>query len=165
VLYRLDPDGALQEMGTGFTVSNGMGWSPNGRTMYFTDTRRRVILAFNFDLETGRIDNRRVFVEVPADSGFPDGLTVDGEGFVWSAEWGGWCVTRYAPTGEIERKVRLPVSNVTNCAFGGRNLDELYITSARVTLSDEDLVAQPLAGALFCLKTNVRGQKERRFKG
>ena len=165
VLYRLDPDGTIREMGTGFTVSNGIGWSPDGETMYFTDTQRRSILAFDFDLETGLIDNRRVFVEVPPDRGFPDGLTVDGEGFVWSAGWGGWCLTRYAPTGEVERQVRLPVSNVTSCAFGGADLDELYITSARVTLSDDDLAAQPLAGDLFRLKTGVQGQKEYRFKG
>jgi len=133
--------------------------------MYFTDTVRQVILAFDYDPETGEIANRRAFVQVPEREGHPDGLAVDSEGFVWSAFWDGWKVVRFDPMGKVEREVRLPAARVSCCTFGGANLDELYITTARVGLPEADLRRQPMAGDLFCLRTDVRGQIETKFKG
>jgi sugar lactone lactonase YvrE len=164
-LYRLDPDGACHRVETGFTISNGVGWSPDNGTMYFTDSSRRVILAYDYDLETGAITHRRPFVHVPEEQGVPDGLTVDSEGFVWSAHWGGWKVTRYNPHGDVDREIRLPAQNVTSCAFGGENLDELYITTARFGLSEAEQAGQPLAGDLFRASVGVTGLAEPKFAG
>ena len=164
-LYRLDPDGSIHRMATGITVSNGTAWSPDHKTMYFTDTFRRVILAFDYDADTGAISNRRPFVHVPEEDGFPDGHTMDSEGCLWSTHWGGWKVTRYDPDGKVEREIRLPVANVTSCAFGGDNLDELYITTAWLTLSEEDRQKQPLAGDLFRVKVGIKGLEQSRFVG
>jgi len=106
-----------------------------------------------------------VFVEIPQAAGMPDGLTVDSQGFVWAAHWGGWRVTRYDPAGKLEREIRLPVELVTCIGFGGENLDELYITSAWYNLSESRREAQPLAGDLFRIKTDVRGIVEPGFAG
>lgn len=164
-LYRLDPDGSVHTMETGITVSNGIGWSPDGRTMYFTDTFRYTIYAYDFDPGTGAIENRRPFVEIPPQEGLPDGLTVDREGCVWSALWGGWKVVRFDPSGKVEREIKMPVQNPTSCAFGGDQLNDLYITSARLALSDEQKEKQPWAGDLFRIKTEVRGIEEAKFAG
>jgi sugar lactone lactonase YvrE len=149
----------------GFTVSNGIGWSPDKKIMYFTDTFRYAIYAYDYVAETGAITNRRTFVETPPEAGLPDGLTVDSEGFVWSAYCGGWKVYRFTPDGKIDREYKLPVANPTSCAFGGKNLDELYITSAHLGLSDEDKKKYPLSGDLFCLKAGIKGMDEPRFAG
>jgi len=164
-LYRLDPDGSIHTMETGITISNGIGWSPDNKTMYFTDSPPRVIYAYDFDPTTGAIENRRIFVQTPEEEGEPDGLTVDSEGFVWSARWGGWKVTRYDPTGKMEREIRLPVQYPTSCTFGGAQLNELYITSASTALSEEQQREQPLAGDLFGLRTDVRGLEEPNYLG
>ena len=164
-LYRLDPDGSSQTMETGITISNGIGWSPDDRTMYYTDTPLRVIYAYDFDLERGEIKNRREFVKVPLTEGFPDGLTVDSEGFVWSAQWDGWRVTRYDPDGEVERVISLPAQRPTSCAFGGPDLNQLYITSAWTGLKDIERQEQPFAGDLFRVITEVKGQPENIFRG
>lgn len=164
-LYRLDPDLTVHTMETGITASNGIGWSPDNRTMYFTDTRRKTIYAYDFDVATGHISNRRSFVFTPDEEGVPDGLAVDSEGFIWSARWGGWKVSRYDPSGKLEREVRLPVQYPTSCAFGGDRLDELYVTSARTRVSEEQIREQPFAGDLFRLKTGTRGLPEPKFAG
>jgi len=164
-LYRLDPDGCLHTMGTGFTIANGLGWSPDGTTLYFTDTSRRTIWAYDYEAASGVITNQRPFVRVPDGDGVPDGLTVDSEGGVWSAKWGGWKVTRYDPQGRIDREVHLATQNVTSCAFGGVDLDELYITTAQVGLSEHEQRDQPLAGDLFRTKVQIRGLEEPAFAG
>lgn len=164
-LYRLDPDHSLHTMATGFTISNGIGWAPDRKTMYHTDTEKQVIYAYDYDLATGNIANRRDFVRTSGEEGFPDGLTVDSEGFVWSAFYGGWRVTRYDPDGKKERDVYLPVSNVTACTFGGPDLTDLYITTAWSDLSVTQRRKQPLAGDLFMLRTGIKGQPESKFRG
>lgn len=164
-LYRLDPDGSVHKMGSGFTCSNGIGWSPDHRTMYFTDTFRCAIIAYDFDPATGTIENRRDFVRNSAADGYPDGLAVDSEGCVWSARWGGWKVVRFDPEGNEIGEVRLPVANVTSCTFGGPNYDELYMTSAWDALSAEERKRQPLAGDLFRFRAPVRGLEPPRFLG
>ncbi|MDQ3705082.1 MAG: SMP-30/gluconolactonase/LRE family protein [Chloroflexota bacterium] len=164
-LYRLDSDYSVHTMATGLTISNGIGWSPDGKTMYHTDTEKQVIYAYDFDLATGNIENRRDFVRTSEEAGFPDGLTVDAEGFVWSAFYGGWRVVRYGPDGKREREVRLPVANVTACTFGGPDLTDLYITTAWSGLNDEQRREQPLAGDLFMLSTDIKGQPQAKFRG
>jgi sugar lactone lactonase YvrE len=162
-LYRFDSDGSVHTMDTGFTVSNGLGWSPDQRTFYFIDTFRRVINAYDYSATAGSIGNRRVFVRTLESDGFPDGLAVDSEGHVLVAFWGGWKVVRYDPDGKQEREIRFPVANPTACAFGGRDRDELYVTSARLGLTEDQLAQQPMAGDLFRVRLNVQGQEEALF--
>lgn len=164
-LYRVDPDLTCHRVLEGIKTSNGIAWSPDDRTMYFTDTPTFEISAFDYDLDSGTIANRRVFARVPPGEGRPDGVTIDSEGCLWSAHFDGWRVTRYAPDGSIDRVVRLPVQNVTSCAFGGPDLDVLYITSATEDLSPEALTQQPLAGGIFALRPGVRGLPMSRFAG
>jgi sugar lactone lactonase YvrE len=164
-LYRLDADGSVHTVATGFSVYNGTAWSPDGRTMYFTDTFRRVILACDYDATSGTIANQRPFAHVPEAEGYPDGHAVDSEGYVWSTHWGGWKVTRYTPTGQKEREIRLPAENVTCCAFGGEHMDELYITTARSGLDEAARARQPLAGDLFRVRVGVAGLPTPKFAG
>lgn len=164
-LYRLDPDGRCTCVESGFHVSNGLGWSPDDRTFYFTDSGARRIYAYDFDIETGTLANRRTFVDVPEGAGVPDGLAVDAEGFVWSAHWDGWCITRYDPQGRVDRVINLPVPRPTSCAFGGPDLTTLYVTSARIRLSVQQLAEAPLSGSVFAIQTGVKGLPEVPFAG
>jgi sugar lactone lactonase YvrE len=164
-LYRLDPDLSLHTMETGVGVSNGIGWSPDNRLMYFTDSPLHMIYVYDFDATTGTIQNRRPFVHTPDEKGVPDGLAVDSEGFIWSASWGGWKITRYDPTGRVERTISLPVQYPTSCAFGGEHMDELYITSAWTALSEAKRTQQPFAGDLFRLQVGITGLKQPKFAG
>lgn len=164
-LYCLSPDQSIRRMETDIAECNGIGWSPDNTTLYLTETMRRLIWAYDFDPSTGMISNRRPFAEISQPNVYPDGLAVDSEGFVWSAQWGGWNVTRYDPSGKIERVIRLPVQQVTNCAFGGPNLDELYITTARTGLSQEEMTRQPWAGDLFRARLGIKGIPEPKFAG
>ena len=164
-LYRLDPDGSISTMETRIFIANGIGWSPDNKIMYFTDTPRHVIYAYDFDAATGAIANRRPFISTPDEDGVPDGLAVDSEGCIWSARWDGWKITRYDPSGKVEREIQLPVQRPTSCAFGGAHLDELYITSAWTALSDEQKKNQPFAGDLFRVKTNIKGLESPKFAG
>ena len=159
-LYRFDPDGTVHTMDNGITVSNGLGWSPDQRTLYFIDTFRRAVYAYDYSRATGAIGNRRVFVRTREDDGYPDGMAVDAQGHVLVAFWGGWKVVRYDPDGAREREIRFPVANPTACAFGGPDLDELYVTSAKLALPPDQLAAQPMAGDLFRVRLGVRGQPE-----
>ncbi|MCK4821198.1 SMP-30/gluconolactonase/LRE family protein, partial [bacterium] len=114
---------------------------------------------------SGEIKNRRDFIRVPVTEGFPDGLTVDSEGFIWSAQWDGWRITRYDPDGKVERVVNMPVQRPTSCTFGGENLDQLYITSAWTGLHETDRREQPFAGDVFRIQTDFTGQRENEFLG
>jgi sugar lactone lactonase YvrE len=164
-LYRVGPGFRVAAVDRGFTIANGIGWSPDDRTMYFTDTPARRIYRYDFDPAAGRVANRRVFAEVAAGHGGPDGMTVDVEGHVWSAQFDRWCLNRYAPDGALERSVRLPVQRPTSCMFGGPELATLYVTSARMDLDGEALTGQPHAGGVFALEPGVRGLPEPRFNG
>lgn len=156
-LYCLDVDHTLTKVEDNIQVSNGLGWSPDNKTFYFTDSGKQSIFAYEYDLETGVAENKRVFASVDDGAARPDGLAVDIEGFVWSAHWDGWRVVRYAPDGSIDRVVELPVPKPTSCAFGGPDRKTLYITSARVRLSALQIEEAPLSGGLFALNTNVQG--------
>ncbi len=164
-LFRLDADLSVHKLDTGYAVANGIDFSPDGETIYVTDMFRSRILVYNYDTAAGTVANRQTFVEVPKDAGWPDGLVVDANGFIWSAHWGGWRITRYDPSGRIEREIKLPVANPTCFAFGGDDLDELYVTTAWFLLSDEERKEQPLAGDLFRIKTDVSGLPEPEFLG
>jgi L-arabinonolactonase len=166
-LFRLDVNCSIHRMESSISISNGLGWSPDNRTFYFTDSLAYAIYAYDFDPDTGAISNRRDFARIPktAGEGVPDGLAIDVEGGIWSARWGGWKVVRYLPDGRIEREIPMPVEFPTSCAFGGKNLDELYITSAWVEIKEDQRAAQPLAGDVFRLKTPVQGFPEPFFAG
>lgn len=164
-LYRLDPGGEVTLMQGGAVVSNGIGWSPDDRVMYFTDSAVRTIWAYEFDAASGAAANRRVFAEVPDGSGFPDGLTVDADGFVWSAVWDGWRLVRYDPSGRIDREVAMPVQRPTSCMLGGGGLKTLFVTSASIHLDAVALARGPLAGGLFALDVDTAGLPEPRFAG
>jgi L-arabinonolactonase len=164
-LYRLDTTGQVAQMATGFICSNGLGWSPDNRILYFTDSMIRTIWAYEFDLTTGSLGGRSVFAQLEASDGVPDGLTVDSEGFVWSAIWDGWRVIRYAPNGRVDREIRMPVQRPSSCMFGGADMKTLFITSACVELGWNALSRGPLAGALFALECEIPGLAETPFMG
>jgi sugar lactone lactonase YvrE len=165
VLFRYDPDGSVHRLDQGFQLSNGLGWSPDNRTMYFIDSAPREIYAYDFDLADGGIKNRRRLVRIAEEHGLPDGMTVDAEGFLWVAQWSGGRVVRYDPDGKIERVIPMPVQRPTSVAFGGRDLTTLFITSGTMRMSEAELAAEPLAGNLFALETDVQGLPEPRFAG
>ena len=162
VLYRLDGPGELMPALSGIHIPNSLAWSPDGRTMYFADSLLYTIFAYDFDTASGRMGDKRVFATTQA-PGFPDGSTVDAEGFLWNAQFDAWRIVRYAPDGRIDRVLELPVQRPTCCAFGGPNLDILYVTTASQKMTREELDAQPLAGALLALDVGVRGLPEPRF--
>lgn len=156
-LYRYDPDGSLYVMETGMGISNGLGWSPDGTTFYLTDTPAHTIYAYDFDAAAGTISNRRVLVDLSGEDFFPDGLSVDSQGCVWSAQWAGACVIRFSPSGRELLRVPMAVKCPTSCAFGGPDLKQLYITSASVGLSEQEIEQYFPSGDLFCLPTEVAG--------
>lgn len=156
-LYRFDPDGSVHVMETNLTISNGLGWSPDNKLFYLTDSPKHVIYVYDYDEATGALANRRVFVQTPEDEGVPDGLAIDSEGCIWSARWGGWKISRFTPDGKLEREIKMPVENPSSCAFGGPDMDELFITSAWSGMNSEQRANQPQAGDVFRLKAGVRG--------
>lgn len=155
-LWRVAPSGGVQRIDHGYCITNGPAFSPSGRIFYHTDTMERMIYAFDLDGD-GEVAAKRPFAIFNEADGYPDGLCVDAEGGVWTGHWGGGRLTRYLPDGFIDRVVHLPTDNVTCCAFGGDNLDTLFITTARKGLSPEQLRSQPLAGGLFSCRPGLRG--------
>jgi D-xylonolactonase len=164
-LWRVDPDGSWRRIHKGFVVANGPAFSPDGRTLYLADSPTGRIHAYTLDRATGALTSRRVFAKIPPSDGFPDGMTVDAEGCLWSCHWGGWRITRYAPDGSVARVVRFPVPQVTSCTFGGPELETLYVTTATVDLDPATRARAPLAGGLFALEPGVRGLPEPLFGG
>lgn len=165
-LWVLWPDGRIEQRLAGITCSNGIGWSPDGHTMYYTDSRTDRISAYDFDPDTATLSAPRVVVEEPPSCQWvPDGLTVDAEGYLWSCKWDGWRVVRYAPDGSIDRVLPMPVARPTSCTFGGPDLGTLYITSARTGFSEAQLACQPLAGSVFAARPGVCGLPEPLFAG
>lgn len=163
-LYRLEADLSLTIIDTGYRVTNGPAFNPDGRTMYHNDSARQVTYVFDLD-EAGEATNRREFIRFGQGDGFPDGMTVDADGCLWIAFWDGWCVRRFSPDAEILATVELPVQRPTSCAFGGAGLDRLFITSARRDLKGTELARQPLAGGLFAVDVGVHGIAELPFAG
>jgi sugar lactone lactonase YvrE len=156
-LYRLDPDLTLHTVLTGATVSNGLGWSPDARTMYYADSGTATLDALDYDLASGAVENRRTLVAFRQGEGLPDGLVVDDEGFVWIALWGGAAVRRYDPSGALAESVPMPVSQPSCCCLGGPARSTLYVSSACVGLAPSRLAAEPDAGRVFAVETRVTG--------
>ena len=156
-LYRLDTDAGLTKVLDGIGCSNGMGFTPDRRGMYHTDSKTREIYLFDYDQGSGEITNRRVFATVDEGEAVPDGMTVDAEGYVWSARWGGGCVVRYAPDGGEDRRVELPARKVSSVTFGGDDYRDLYVTTAGGGEKETD---GPGAGAMFCLRPGLQGVAE-----
>lgn len=156
-LYRLDTDGTITKLLDGIGCSNGMGFTPDRRQMYYTDTGKREIYLYDYDRQSGSITNRRLFVGVPDGEGGPDGMTVDSEGYVWSARWDGGCLVRYTPEGVEERRVQFPAKKVSSVIFGGPDYMDMYVTTAGGQNKSTEGAG---AGALFRLNLGIRGLPE-----
>lgn len=162
-LYCLYPDGSVKTMLTEVIQANGLAWRRDGCKFYFIDTQRFCVQEFDCDLEKNELSNGRVCVTVDRTLGIPDGMTIDDEGCLWVALWGGGAVARWNPeTGELLEQIPVPALNVTSCCFGGKHLDELYVTTARL---NTDHSQYPLAGSVFRFKPQVTGCPSYQFKG
>jgi len=165
-LYVMRPDLRWERLTSGVICSNGLTWSPDNRIMYYIDSPRRCVDRFLVDPATGRISDRQTVIMFEESNVLPDGMTVDEEGMLWVAEWGGWKVCRWNPhTGQKLMTIEVPTKHVTSCAFGGDGMDELFITTASAGLTEEERREQPLAGSVFHVKVGVRGRPSYRFAG
>ncbi len=164
-LYKMDPAGTFTEMIDSVSISNGIIWSPDGSKMYYTDTPTGKVMAFDFDGKSGTISNPRIAVTVNDTLGHPDGMTIDAAGKLWVAMWGGSAVCRFDPDGgKLLDRIMVPAKNVTSCAFGGPDLDMLYITTASTGMKKEELQKYPGAGGLYRIQPGVKGIKANYFK-
>ncbi len=165
-LIRVDTDGKAAIVDEGFHMANGLGFSPDCSILYFTDSGARCIYAYDYQLHNGEIRNRRVVVQVPDTEGLPDGMTVDSEGFIWSAQWFGGCVVRYDPEGSIEQRISIPAKQTSAIAFGGDDLTDIFITSAAKSGSlpimppGYDAQAGYIGGRLYHLNLGIKGKPE-----
>ncbi|MEW6402345.1 MAG: SMP-30/gluconolactonase/LRE family protein [Chloroflexota bacterium] len=156
-LYSFDGKAATPLLGD-VCISNGLAWSPDHKTFYYIDTPTREVKAFDYDLVTGQIANMRVVIHVPQSLGWPDGMTSDMQGNLWIAMWGGAQATKWNPNaGELLEQIPVPALHTSSCVFGGRDMNELYVTSARKGMSEADLVKYPLSGGLFKIETKTEG--------
>lgn len=163
-LYRVRGDGSTEQLLHGVSVSNGLDWSADGNTMYYIDSPTCTVVAYQYDHRSSKLGEPVPVVELPDDGAVPDGMTVDADGCIWVALWGGGSVRRYTPQGVLDLIVDLPVSHVTSCAFGGRTLDTLYITTAAAGLDEAARAGEPLAGSLFGVAVNVAGRPPNLFR-
>lgn len=164
-LYVLNADYEVQKAEENLGISNGLAWNKENTVFYLIDTPTQTVAAYDFELETGRISNKRTVIHVPDEEGFPDGMTIDEEGMLWIAHYNGSQVARWNPeTGEKMESCKLPVSQVTCCTFGGPDLNELYVTTGRENLDEDAAAEQPHAGSLFKIQTSAKGLKTNIFK-
>ncbi|NDV00266.1 SMP-30/gluconolactonase/LRE family protein [Pseudoroseicyclus tamaricis] len=163
-LYRIPPGGAPERVVDGIAMSNGLGWSPDGRVMYYADSTAQALYAFDFEVGTGALTNQRRLFETTGDE-VPDGLSVDAEGHVWLALWGGGRLVRLTPAGEVAAEVHFPTPRVSSCAFGGAGLETLFVTTAKEGASEEERAADPMMGALFRLDPGIAGLPVAMFGG
>ena len=165
-LIRVDKDGTAQVADEGFSLANGLAFSPDETMMYFADSAARRIYAYDYDRRTGGLRNRRVLVQVPDDEGVPDGLTVDAQGFLWSAQWYGSSVVRYDPEGKVERRITFPAKQVSSVAFGGKDFTDIFVTSAGKSWPSPlmpksyDPVSGNFGGQLYWLNLGIQGKPE-----
>lgn len=156
-LYQLHADGELIKLLDGIGISNGMGFTPDRKRMYYTDTSKRAIYVFDYDQNSGIISNQNTFIVVPEGEGAPDGMTVDAEGYLWSARWGGSCLVRYSPDGSEERRIHFPVGKISSVTFGGKDYTDIYVTTAGGNNRREEGAS---AGALFRINLGIKGVPE-----
>jgi sugar lactone lactonase YvrE len=167
-LYLLGTDRSLKKVLSGVTISNGLGWSPDRKTMYYIDSPTRKVWSFDYSHQTGDISNKRTAADFDEaeQPGVPDGMAVDAEGMIWVAHWGGARVSRWNPVeGKLVETLPVPADHVTSCCFAGSNLDELYITSAREGFDQTYLAKMPLSGSLFVANVGVKGLPTYAFEG
>jgi sugar lactone lactonase YvrE len=166
-LFVMETDLSVKKKLENVSISNGLAWNADNTIMYYINTPTNYVFAFDYDIENGEISNQRVAVDLTHENGFADGMTIDEEGMLWIAFYGGWRVARYNPeNGELLKQIELPVENVTCCTFGGPELNDLYITTASKEMSEEALKEQPLAGSLFVVKDcGFKGLPAAKFKG
>ncbi len=163
--YVLEIDGRARQVLRDVGISNGLGWSPDDSLMYYVDSHTGAVDVFDFDAAAGEITHRRHLVEIPEADGIPDGLCVDSDGFVWVALWEGGAIHRYSPDGRLDGKIELPVTHPTSVAFGGPELRDLYITTARCALTEAQISEQPDAGALFRCRPGPAGMGPNVYRG
>ena len=163
-LYSVMRDGTWKRLRGSVSISNGLAWNRSGAILYYIDSPTGCVMKYDYDLNTGEIHGGEVCARIPDSEGIPDGMTIDDEGMLWVAQWGGWRVSRFDPrTGERLGWVNVPVKHVTCCCFGGENLDQLFITTSTNAVTGEEWKRQPLAGALFVAETGCRGLPSFRF--
>lgn len=165
-VYTLHPDLSVQKKIENVTISNGMAWSLDEKTLYYIDSPTLQVAAYNYDVDTGAISDKKIIITMDESEGFPDGMTIDNEGMLWIAHWGGSKVARWNPsTAKKLMQFNMPVSQVTSCTFGGKNFEDLYITSASIRLTPEQLQKEPLAGSLFVIRNcGFKGMPAFRFR-
>jgi sugar lactone lactonase YvrE len=164
-LYSLSPEGRVKKILKEVRISNGIAWSPDAKTMYFIDTPTREVKAFDYDIETGQIANPRVIIHFEDTFGWPDGMTSDMDGNLWIAMWGGARITQWKPDGTLLEQFGVAALNVTSCAFGGPDMNELFITTARVGMDAAALTKYPQAGGIFRMQTEATGMPTFEFGG
>jgi sugar lactone lactonase YvrE len=164
-LYRISAGFAAHRAIAGVSISNGLDWSPDGRTFYFIDSPKCRIDAYDFDRDSGEIGNGRILAQIPHPAATPDGMAVDSEGTLWVAMWDGAGIHRYSPDGRLLETIDMPVSRVTSVAFGGSGMDQLFITTARHGLSPQQMASEPLAGSILALDVGVAGLPPYEFAG
>jgi len=150
-LYMVERNSPAKKIDQNFIVGNGIDWNLESDIMYFTDSENRTIFSYDYNLNNGNLSNKRIFAKIPKESGYPDGLTVDSQGGVWSAHWDGACITRYFPDGSIDKIISLPIPRPTSLTFGGKSLDRLYITTASIGMTDLEIKKYPLSGSIFVI--------------
>ena len=155
-LYKVDTDKKISVIEEGLGIPNTFVWSPNNKNFYFTDTLNGTILSYNFELESGQLSNKKNFATF--DRGHPDGSTIDTDGCVWNCRWGGSCIVRFTPSGKVDQIIEMPVQNITNCVFGGKDMKTLFITTA----SNED--KNNLDGSLFSINLIYQGVEDNKSK-
>lgn len=165
-LYCLNPSLQVNKLFDGVICSNGLAWSSDQSTLYYIDSPTKVVVAYDYDLDHASVSNKRVVIQILEREGVPDGMTIDSEGMLWVAQWDGYKVSRWNPhTGERLEVIPLPAARVTSCVFAGEDLNDLYITTARIGLTESQLHEQPHAGGLFKLKTQIKGTITEPFGG
>ena len=164
-LYSFRADGSFTRLLSGIRISNGLAWSADYRTLYYIDTPTRLVMAYPYDLDTGKLGAGKPIISVPPALGWPDGMTSDREGNLWIALWGGSAVSQWTAGGKLVQTLPVPARHVTSCVFGGESLNELYVTSARAGLDPQELEEYPLSGSLFRVETQTEGLPTFEFAG
>lgn len=162
-LYSYDGN-MIKNLESNLRISNGLGWNKSNTKFYLTDSPKRVIYIYDYDINKGTISNKKIFAKIKEEDGYPDGLTLDNEDNIYSCHWAGFKITKYNPKGEILESIKLPVPNISSCCFGGLDYKTLFITTAKKDLTQNELNRYPLSGHIFQINMNISGQKSKIFQ-